>query len=201
MRSPAVFLLLLPAPALAEDAPSFDCAAARGAAEVAICADPELARLDRLLSARYAAALDAAGSLDAGAEAAEAALRATQRGWIGGRDACWKADDLTACITDVYLDREGQLVARWMLDDPVSTAVWRCGGTPANEVVTMFFDTERPSVRFERGDTIATGSLGPTGSGARYDGDFGRYIWIKGDEAIYRDPDPTGTEWTCVQAD
>lgn len=185
-------------PALAQEGPSFDCSKASSSAEELICADEELARLDRLVSDRFKAALDVAKGLDAGATEAVNDLRAYQRGWIGGRDECWKASDLRACVELSYLTREGELVAYWMLEEPTGTAFWTCDGNPANEVVTMFYATELPSVRFERGDGVATGSLSPTASGSRYDGDFGRYIWIKGDEATYREPDPDGTTHTCV---
>lgn len=194
----ALALLAAPAAALAQDGPSFDCARAETGAEKLVCADPALAALDRRVAARFAAALDVARGLDAGAAEAEATLRAYQRGWIGGRDECWKAADERACVEDAYLRREAELVAEWMLDAPTATTFWTCGGTPANEVVTMFFDTPLPAVRFERGDSIDTGTLSPTGSGARYDGSFGRYIWIKGDQADYRDPDPDGQTFQCV---
>ncbi len=200
MRAFALAAMVAATPSLADEGPSFDCAKASGAAEDAICEDAELARLDRQLAVRYAAALAAVRGLDAGAAEAEAELKAFQRGWIGGRDECWKSDDLNACVADAYLDREGQLVARWMLEEPTEIAFWACGGNPANEVVTFFFATERPSVRFERGDSIDTGSQRPTASGARYEGSFGRSIWIKGDEAQYRDPDPDGTEWACTRS-
>lgn len=185
----------------AQDGPSFDCAKARSGAEQAICASEELSRLDRLVSARYSAALDVIRGLDTGAEPAEDQLRTEQRGWIKGRDECWKADDESACIRDAYLRREAALVARWMLQEPVNVATWACGGSPANQVVTYFYDTTLPSLRFERGDSIDTGSLVPTASGAKYDGSFGRSIWIKGDTALYRDPDPDGTEFDCVLAE
>ena len=159
-----------------------------------------MARLDRGLADRYAQALAAVRALDAGAADAEAELKAYQRGWIGGRNDCWKAEDLVGCVRDAYLDRDGQLTAQWMLQEPGETVFWTCGGNPANEVVTTFFATERPSVRFERGDTVDTGSLRRTASGARYEGTFGRSIWIKGDEAQYRDPDPDGSEFACVRA-
>lgn len=194
----ALALLAAPAAALAQDGPSFDCARAETGAEKLVCADPALAALDRRVAARFAAALDVARGLDAGAAEAEATLRAYQRGWIGGRDECWKAADERACVEDAYLRREAELVAEWMLDAPTATTFWTCGGSPANEVVTMFFDTPLPAVRFERGDSIDTGTLSPTGSGARYDGSFGRYIWIKGDQADYRDPDPDGQTFQCV---
>lgn len=200
-RVPFVFALLFPATAIAQDGPAFDCAKASSSAEEAICANEELAALDRRINARFAAALAVAEGLDAGADEAVSLLRAEQRGWIGGRDECWKSDDLTACVRDAYLMREGALVAQWMLEDPVGTDFWTCDGNPANEVVTMFFDTELPAVRFERGDSIDVGTVTPTASGARYDGSFGRWIWIKGDEARYRDPDPDGQEFSCVSVE
>lgn len=187
-------------PAFAADGPAFDCSKAEGSAEELVCQDAALATLDRRLADRYAAALAVVRGLDAGAEEAENTLRATQRGWIKGRDECWKSDDLRDCVESAYLRREGELVANWLLDEPTGTAFWACGGNPANEIVTMFFDTELPSVRFERGDSIDTGSLVRTASGSRYEGSFGRWIWIKGETATYRDPDPDGTSYDCVLA-
>jgi len=86
-----------------------------------------------------------------------------------------------------------------MLEEPTGVSAWACGGNPANEVVTFFFDTTRPSVRFERGDTIDTGSLVRTASGSKYEGSFGRSIWIKGKAATYREPDPDGTTYECTR--
>ena len=192
--------LLVAGPALGQERPSFDCSLAESSAEELICGDADLATLDRRVSERFAAALDAVRGLDAGSKEAEDDLRAYQRGWIKGRDECWKAEDLRDCVAFSYLRREGELVAQWMLEDPTGLAVWTCDGNPANEVVSFFFATELPSVRFERGDSIDTGSLAPTGSGSRYEGSFGRSIWIKGAEATYREPDPDGTSFDCVLA-
>lgn len=191
MKYLALMLCTLAAPVLAQQGPSFDCTKAGSGAEELVCADAELARLDRLVAKRYAAALDRAG--DAAGE-----LRAYQRGWIKGRDECWKADDQRECVAAAYLRREAELVATWMLEAPGKTVFWACDGNPANEVVTMFFDTEAPSVRFERGDSVDVGVQSRTASGARYDGSFGRYIWMKGNEATYREPDPDGREYQCV---
>ncbi|MFD0981387.1 lysozyme inhibitor LprI family protein [Tropicimonas aquimaris] len=187
---------------LAQEGPSFDCSKAETSAEELVCSDSALAALDRRVAERYAAALEAARGLGAGAAEAEADLKAYQRGWIGGRDECWKASDgdVRACVEASYLRREAELVTQWMLEPPRSTAFWTCGGNPANEVVTMFFDTELPSLRFERSDSIDTGTLERTGSGARYAGSFGREIWIKGEAATYREPDPDGTSYDCELA-
>jgi uncharacterized protein YecT (DUF1311 family) len=182
--------------AFAQDGPSFDCSKAESAAEKLVCEDAELAQLDRLVAERYAAALDVIQGIDTGAREAEAKLRAYQRGWIKGRDECWKADDLRACVESSYLRREGQLVAEWLLKKPTGIAFWDCADTV--EVVTFFFDTTLPSLRFERGGTIDSGSLMPTASGSKYEGSFGRSIWIKGDEAVYRESDPEGSTHSCT---
>ena len=194
MRILGVILVMLAGVAGAQEGPSFDCGEAGSTAEEMICADAGLAALDRRVAGRYAAALEVAKGVG-GAAADE--LRAYQRGWIKGRDECWKAEDQRACVEGEYLRREAELVARWMLEAPFNTAVWACGGNPANEVVTMFFDTELPSVRFERGDSVDTGVQVMAASGARYEGNFGRSIWMKGDRATYREPDPDGTSYEC----
>ena len=178
--------------------PSFDCTAAQSSAEKLICADADLAGLDLRLNERFAAALARAQSLDAGADEAAATLRAYQRGWISGRDECWKADDLRTCVKDAYLRREGQLVAEWLLEVPTSIVSYSCNGNPANEFTAYFFDTQLPSVRLEYGDSIDTGSLVPSASGARYSASFGRSIWTKGDQASFVWTE--GTEMTCVAA-
>ena len=191
--SPA--LVLLAAPAVAQDGPSFDCAKAESSAEELVCADADLATLDRRVADRYVAALEVIRGLDSGAAEAEDDLRATQRGWIGGRDECWKAEDLRDCVAWSYQRREAELVTQWTLEDPVSTVEYLCEDQSAFAV--MIFETELPSLRIERGDRISTATLSPTGSGARYDAEFGAFLWMQGDEAIYRSPDPDGVETTC----
>jgi uncharacterized protein len=198
IRFALVFGSALANPAFAQDGPSFDCAKAQSSVETLICADAVLAALDQRVSDRYADALAVVQGLDAGADEAEKSLRSSQRGWIKGRDDCWKGDDVKACVEDAYLMREAALVAQWMLEQPFNVATWMCGDTPANAVVTYFFDTPLPSVRFERGETIDVGTVVRTGSGAKYDGSFGRSIWMKGEAATYREADPDGTSYTCT---
>ena len=118
-----------------------------------------------------------------------------------GRDDCWKSDDQKGCVVLSYQRREAELVAQYILEKPISETTWQCGGSPASEFVTYFFDTELPSVRIERGDNVSVGGLSRTASGSRYDANFGEFIWIKGDEALYRAPDPDGSELNCVIAD
>ena len=192
----ALLVVLLAGPAWAQEGPSFDCSKAESSAEELVCADAELAALDRRVAERFAAALEVIRGLDTGAEEAEAELRAWQRGWIGGRDECWKAEDLRECVLFSYQSREAELVTEWMLEESVNTVEYICEDN--SSFFAMFFATELPSVRIERGDTISTGILSPTGSGARYDANFGEFLWTKGDEAIYRSPDPDGVETDCT---
>lgn len=182
--------------AFGQTGPSFDCAKAESSAEKLVCEDADLARLDRVVASRYAAARDAARGLGAGTAEAEDTLRTMQRGWIKGRDDCWKASDPRSCVTDSYLRREAELVTRWMLEPATRTAFWSCDG--AAEVFIMHFDTELPGIRFEVGDSIDTGTLTESDEGTRYDGRFGRSIVIDGDTATYRQPDPDGTVYTCT---
>jgi uncharacterized protein len=201
IRTLSLVSLCFPFAAVAQDGPTFDCAKAEHEAEIAICENADLAALDRRLADVYGAALDSAGALDAGAEAAVAELKTYQRGWIGGRDECWQSDDVAGCVRDAYLRREGELVATWMLAEPVGTDFWTCDGNPANEVVATYFDTELPSVRIERGDTVDVGTLTRTASGSRYEASFGRSIWIKGNEALYTEASPNEAELSCVRAE
>ena len=118
-----------------------------------------------------------------------------QRGWIKGRDECWKESDERACVETAYLTREAELVATWMLEDPVAEAAWTCGGNPANAAFVMYFDTALPAVRVEYGDGIEAMWQTPTASGTRYDGTFGRYFWEHQGEATF--VWEQGTEQTC----
>lgn len=196
MRILLALTLVFLFPALSEAEPSFDCGKAESAAEELVCSDAGLANLDGRLAAVFEAALATASGLDAGRDEAVTALKAMQRGWIKGRDECWKVDDLAACVEAAYLTREAELVATWMLREPYTEAAWQCGGNPANEVHVMYFDTELPAIRVEYGDGVEAMWATPSGSGARYDGAFGRMFWEKGGEATFVwDP---GTEQTCA---
>ena len=82
-------------------APGFDCAKAQSSAEFFVCADPVLAELDLELSHVYGLARRTPG-IDA--ERA-AYLRAYQRGWVKGRDECWKAQNPHGCVAASYVLR------------------------------------------------------------------------------------------------
>lgn len=81
--------------ALAADGPSFSCDKAEGVA-LKVCQSPQLSKLDRELAALYKRVLGQADS------ESQKQLKATQRGWIKGRDECWKASDVDACVLEQY---------------------------------------------------------------------------------------------------
>jgi tetratricopeptide (TPR) repeat protein len=70
--------------------PSFDCATARRAVEKAICADPELSRLDRDIDVAYTRAFASARK---GSSKAAEALRQDQRDFVTDRNASFGRSD------------------------------------------------------------------------------------------------------------
>ena len=74
--------------------PSFDCAKAHSAAEQLVCQDAGLAALDNELAALYPKAL---AKLSTEQQKTEKAM---QRGWIKGRNECWKESDSRQCVEE-----------------------------------------------------------------------------------------------------
>jgi uncharacterized protein len=143
--------------------PSFDCTKASGQVEQLICRDAALAALDRKLADAYAKAIKG-WPADVAKE-----QRAIQRGWIKGRDECWKASDLRACVENEYKTRivevqiKGGLV---MVPTPVSFV---CKGEEGTPVTAVFYkDTDPQSAVLTVGNDQVIAFLAPSGSGARY---------------------------------
>lgn len=189
---PAVLgLALLAGPALGQSGPAFDCSKAEHEIETLICQDEDLAAKDRKLAEVYKQAIAALEKVDAGGPEAISELKAMQRGWIGGRNDCWKADDKRQCTADLYDRRIAELQAKYFLVEGGAPVFYTCNGNPADEIVATFIPTNPPSVRLERGDTTKVGILSPSASGSRYDADFGVYFWTKDDEAQVAWPQET----------
>jgi len=196
---------LVSAPALAQG-PAFDCAKADGAVEELICQDETLAALDRTLAEVYEAALAKAH------DEHPPTLKAEQRGWIKGRNECWKAQGegnpvfLTAswqatsvrdCVEGQYQIRISELQALYRLVPMKGPVLYDCENNPANEVVATFFETDPPTACVERGDQSVTAWLVPAGSGSKYEG-RNLELWTKGDEATVT---WLGEELTCTAKD
>jgi len=188
----------LSVPAAMATEPTFDCTKAESSAEKLICSNDDLAALDRKLADVYEGAVGVVKSLDSGAEEELNTLKAYQRGWVKGRDECWKSEDELTCIRSAYERRVAELTARYQLIEAQPPVFYTCNDNPADEIVATFFPTDPPSARLERGDTTEIVVQGLSGSGARYEGDFGILFWIKGNEATVDWPE--GTSFTCKAA-
>ncbi len=170
--------------------PAFDCAKAQGEVQELICKDEGLASLDRKLDEVYKAALAKAR------DDVPQFLRAEQRGWIKGRDECWKvktggpafltatwqATNVRECVEGNYRIRISELQALMRLVPPKGPVFFTCENNPSNEVVATFFETDPPTARLERGDKTVTAWLVPAGSGSKYEGQNVEF-WTKGKEA------------------
>ncbi len=145
--------------------PSFDCAkVAEGSVPKMVCDDPALSALDRQLAVVYKQATQRAMNEH------PATLRAEQRGWIKGRDDCWKAADKRTCVEQAYKQRIAELQARYRLVDARGPFRFACDGNASNEVIVTFFATEPPTLVAERGDSVSLMFLQPSASGSRYAG-------------------------------
>ena len=111
-------------------------------------------------------------------------LKAEQRGWIKGRDDCWKADDRRACVRDEYRRRIAELQARYRLVPHRGPFTFVCDGNPANEVVVTFFATEPSTMIAEHGDGVSLMFQQPSASGTRYQGRNERFWEHQGEARV-----------------
>ena len=145
--------------------PSYDCDKVEAnSIEEMICADNELSALDRKLSVIYSAAKKKA------ANEHPPVLKAEQRGWIKGRNECWKSSNKRACVHDEYQRRIAELQAKYRLVYGNGPIRFICDENPANEVIVTFFQTDPPVLIAERGESVSFMYLQPSGSGTKYQG-------------------------------
>lgn len=182
-----------PAGATAPEGPSYDCdTVTPGSIEALVCGDRELSALDRKLADVYAAASARAVNEH------PPRLGAEQRGWIKGRNDCWKSDTVRECVRDEYLRRTAELQATYRLVPGIGPVRFVCDGNPANEVVATFFQTEPATLIAERGDEVSLMFVQPSGSGAKYQGRNETFWEHQGEASItwgYGAP-----EMRCVKA-
>lgn len=150
--------------AAAAEGPAYDCAKASGSVESLICSDAELAALDREMASVYAAALRKAGNEH------PPVLKAQQRGWIKGRNDCWKSNDLRQCVVDLYKLRRVELQAQYRLVPVAASARYVCDGDPRKEVIVNFFQTDPPSLIAVGGDSVSLMLQQTVAHGAHYQG-------------------------------
>lgn len=184
--------------------PVIDCKAASGAVEKLICSDPSLSALDQKMAQIYQAAV--AKGTD------PAWLKATQRGWIKGRNECWKSSDLAACTRHNYQLRIAELQVKYQLSQPLAPIEYRCHGRPDPVTVTFYNETKPKAANItldsssEANSTYSNSThsnsqvvsfIQPSGSGFRYGGVNTQYdvlLWGKGNDATLT---INGTEYAC----
>ena len=179
--------------------PSFSCAKPAGAAEQAICGDALLAALDRESARLYGLAVGSTSG------PARKELVAFQRGWIKGRNDCWKSSDPKTCIRDSYLSRIAELRTQFAAargqdarGTSLGPAVVRCPA-PTGELRATFVNVEPALAYLSGGQGGIVLNIARSGSGARYtattpQGDA--LFWQKGPEAFVQWPG--GPEQTCA---
>ncbi|MFM4650948.1 MliC family protein [Aeromonas bivalvium] len=180
---------LLFAPLLATAAtPSFDCAKAKGAAETLICQDAGLAALDNELAALYPKALANLSQEQLKTE------KAMQRGWIKGRNDCWKAGDLRQCVEESYQLRITELQIKGGQLRVPSPVDYQCAN---NVTLSTYFYNEAKlpaaMINLSEGNNQqqVLAYETPSASGARYEGQ-NLTLFTKGSEArLERYGEPT----------
>ena len=150
-----------------EEGPSFDCAKAGWSVEELICKDADLAALDRQMAAVYAAALKRVTEDNYEDPAA------VQRGWIKGRNDCWKSDNLRACIVSSYQHRIAELQIQYGQLVVPTPVYYTCGKTALTAVFYQQTDPQTVVLTFIPALTGVDQILAyhsPSGSGAQYEG-------------------------------
>lgn len=159
-----------------ESSPSFDCSKAeKGSVEEIICNDPELSRLDRELAKVYKEAEEKAKNEK------PSVLKAEQRGWIKGRNDCWKSENEKDCIKTNYMLRIAELQARYQLTYNSGPILYSCDDNPAKELVITIYDTDPSTLVAEYGDSQSLMYKEPSASGSVYQG-RNETVWMKGKE-------------------
>jgi uncharacterized protein len=145
--------------------PSYDCGKVEpGSIEELVCKDTELSTLDTKLAEVYSKAVQKAVNEH------PPVLKAEQRGWIKGRNECWKSEDVSACVKEHYLHRIAELQARYQLISGKGPYTYVCEDNPVNVVIVTFFPTDPPTLIAERGDSVSMMYLQPSASGTKYAG-------------------------------
>lgn len=153
---------------------SFDCGRANGQAQELVCADANLAAMDREVARLAGLAMEPAGQAD----------------WAQQRDQCWKSDELRHCVMaaamlQIHRLRQGSEAARAAEGLSVGPVAFSCKGL-AGPVLATFVNSDPGAVALEWGGQAIAIDHVTAASGAKYDGRWNgqQYgFWAKGKEA------------------
>ncbi len=171
-----------------ELSPAFACDEAEGTVESMICQDQELIELDLYLDELYQAALNIFP------EEELASLVAFQRGWISGRNDCWKNEYIRRCVADEYLIRISELEVKTGHLMVPQAANFLCAD---EHLLSVYFysNAVRPLAVLNMNQQQFFTWLTPSASGSRYMGQNITF-WQKGNEAMLTTLE---TEQNCQQ--
>jgi uncharacterized protein len=144
--------------------PARDCATAKGEVEKLVCKDSALAELDRKLEDLYESAEKKANPQEA------ETLKAVRLGWERARDDCGKKPNVRACVESEYRSQILDVQITYGLVASRGPFSFRCSEHALDELMVMYFETDPPSARLERGEATAIATAQPSGSGSRYAG-------------------------------
>ncbi|KJK06031.1 MULTISPECIES: MliC family protein [Pseudomonas] len=170
--------LLSTVAALAAQGPSFSCDNAEGVA-LKVCQSPQLSKLDRDLAALYKRTLGQADS------DTQKQLKATQRGWIKGRDECWKASDVDACILEQYQVRMVKLHIQSGAVQVPAAVEFDCDDSSKPFTAVFYTQLEPQAVVLTYGDDQTIAMAQPAASGSKY-GAEGVEFWEHQGEATVK---------------
>lgn len=169
--------------------PSFDCANSASEIEKLVCADPELAAADARLAEVYDRELNRPGT-------AKPTMVATQRGWVKGRDDCWKEDDKRRCVLESYWTRMAEL----QINSPETTTPTplelRCDDNSQPVSASFYNSFDPPALVLTVGSDQSILFSEPSASGSKY-GRAGAEFWEHQGEAKI---DFYGNKLTCKVA-
>ncbi len=144
---------------------SLECTKAKsGSILQLICNTPALTTLDHQLNSVYSDARNKAKDEQL------AQLIAAQRGWLKGRDDCWKADDKTACVTAEYQHRIAELQASYQLVNSVGPVRFQCGNPPETPLIVTFYESDTPTLIAKLNGETSLMYQQPAASGSKYQG-------------------------------
>jgi uncharacterized protein len=168
--------------------PSFDCNKASGAVEELICEDEGLRGLDLRMAEVFATALEHWPDDEV------AVVKANQRGWIKGRNDCWKSDDIRACVESSYQTRIVELQIQSGQLEAASTVAYVCRDRQETTSQAVFYrESEPPSMVLTVGDDQVIAFVARSASGTRYVADNVEFWEHQGEARV----DWFGTTLTC----
>lgn len=174
----AIALLSLSPRLWASEAASYDCSEPSiGTIDAMICRSPALSSLDQQMSEVYAAAQAKAVNEH------PASLKSEQRGWLKGRDECWKQDDKNQCVTDAYTQRIAELQARYRLIKIADVLTFACNDNPDDELVVSHFATQPATLIADYRESLSLMYRQPSADGVQYQG-RNESIAFKANEAV-----------------